>query len=176
MSRMGKKVQKKMAAEGWLRPGEEVRAALVTFPVGHLGNPTGGGTSPATGVVTDLLVVGPLSKKLGKALYGDDHHDMSAEVDPDKGLAVTTMNTALTVTDHRVLVHEWKGMGKLGDLYGEAPRSECVLVTDDGGKGPSRHRLLHLTLPDGQWVLREVGLVAGGEKNADEFAQALTGP
>ena len=82
MDKVSKKVDKKMREAGWLSPGEEVRIGVVTFPLGNTKG--GGGTATPTGVVTDLLVVGPLQRKLGKALYGDEDKDVLAELVPEK--------------------------------------------------------------------------------------------
>jgi hypothetical protein len=170
VEKASRKVMKKMSEAGWLNPGEEVRIGLVSFPVGYS---KGGAEGASTGLVTDLVVVGPLQRKLGRALYGDEDKDIAADLDPERALAVTGMNTMMTVTDQRLLVHEWKGLGKLGDLYAEAPVSECTFVTEDGGKGPAKHRIVLATLPDHRWVMREFPMVGPVGKRADAFVEIV---
>ena len=172
MDKVSKKVDKKMREAGWLSPGEEVRIGVVTFPLGNTKG--GGGTATPTGIVTDLLVVGPLQRKLGKALYGDEDKDVLAELVPEKAAAAAGMNTMLTATNQRFLVHEWKGFGKLGALYAESPLAGCTIVTEDGGKGPSKHRVIVATLSDGRWVVRELVLVGGGAKRVDALVEAFS--
>jgi len=173
MDRASKKVMKKMSEAGWLHPSEEVRIGLVSFPVGF--SKGGGGGAATTSAITDLAVVRPLQRKLNKSLYGNGDKEITEDLDLERALTVSAMNTMLTVTNQRLLVHEWKGLGKLGDLYVEAPLSECTFVTEDGGKGPSKHRIVLATLPDQRWVMREFPMVGPGGKRADAFVAIVGG-
>ncbi len=164
-----------MAAAGWLNDGERVLRCLNSVPAGHTKGNTTSGHTTQLGVITELLVVTPLQKRIGAALYGDENADITAATDPAKEIPCATLNTMLTVTTDRLIVHEWKGLGKLGDLYAEFPREECTVVVAGGGSGPSKHRLVHVSGPDGRWVLREVVELGGGGKRVDEFEAAMNG-
>lgn len=160
-----------MAAAGWLAPGEEVLATVPTVNVGVTANPGSAGAAAGIGVAGDLLVAGPLRKKLGKAWYGDEHAELPVP-DPNLEVQVTPANTVIAVTNQHLMVLEWKGLGKLGERHAAAPVGECTMLTVDGGKSLMKHRIMHITFPTGHWVAREINMTGAG-KAADAVVDAF---
>ena len=123
-----------------------------------------------------FLMVAVVVALVAPASVADAQHPGWVKI--DCGKVVKAMgNTVVIRLDSNNKTKVFKKASGTFKISSTSPsRGECRLVTDDGGKGPSRHRLLHITLPDGRWVLREVGLIMGGEGRADEIEAALNTP
>ena len=111
-----------------------------------------------------------LQKKLAKKMDAG-RYEVPDDLDPAQMIDAQSLGQVFLVTNKRFVVMPEKPKSA-EDVIAQGPITATTLVSHQGGKGPSKHRSFHVTLPDGSFTLREVNNIGPMRKQAEAFEEA----